>query len=537
MSLNIQVTADVAQAGREIDQFAKTSRTALTNLSLVIQDLPYGFIGIQNNLPFLVKSFQDLSVQVGGTKNALSTLLSSLIGPAGLFFAFSAVTSVITFAIQEYGSLGNAVSALITDQGSLTKQQRDFAKNLAEESTEIVTLTSLYKGFEGNREKQLEIIEKLNKIAPEYFENLKGEKDSIDGITKSLDKYITSFIGKIYIESQQKKINELITKYAEKITLVVDKEVERQKQVETTRKNIEGLSKTNDELFQSTLDNIKRLPKGDIGVGIKPVVVKGTTQQAIDSLKEELKGGLQGVFKELDIFGQFITLEDIPEPKASAKEKIKKRVTDQFSFFLPQESDFIKEFKARAKRFAKLQQDLIERAQIAVTDVGGPGQNNLRSPLLPDKEDLKYYDDYLQELTKIFDKRTRQIQGTIDSFIRRPLSQLFDMLLTKGKSSWEEFGQIVISVLRRIATEIVTSAITKVIANILLPGAGSGVSALLKSFSTASLGDYLGQFPDQANFGGLSGTMGISGQVVFVQRGSDLVGVLNRTNGTINRVG
>jgi len=71
---------------------------------------------------------------------------------------------------------------LITDQGSLTKQQRDFAKNLAEESTEIVTLTSLYKGFEGNREKQLEIIEKLNKIAPEYFENLKGEKDSIDGI-------------------------------------------------------------------------------------------------------------------------------------------------------------------------------------------------------------------------------------------------------------------------------------------------------------------------------------------------------------------
>ena len=99
MSLNIQVTADVAKAGQQIDQFAKSSRIALTNLSLVVQDLPFGFIGIQNNLPFVIKSFQDLSKETGGTANALKSLGSQLIGPGGLFFAFSAVTTGLTLLI------------------------------------------------------------------------------------------------------------------------------------------------------------------------------------------------------------------------------------------------------------------------------------------------------------------------------------------------------------------------------------------------------------------------------------------------------
>mgnify|MGYP003353033058 CR=1 FL=1 len=56
MSLSIEVTTDLSQATKDIDDFSKKSRIALTQLSLVAQDLPYGFIGIQNNVPALVKS-------------------------------------------------------------------------------------------------------------------------------------------------------------------------------------------------------------------------------------------------------------------------------------------------------------------------------------------------------------------------------------------------------------------------------------------------------------------------------------------------
>ncbi len=113
MALVIEGQADFSQAQRSIDDFAKKSRIALTNLSLVVQDLPYGFIGIQNNLPALTQSFAQLSSEAGGTQNALKQIAAGLVGPAGLFLAFSAVTTAITYAVQKYGSLQEAFNALI----------------------------------------------------------------------------------------------------------------------------------------------------------------------------------------------------------------------------------------------------------------------------------------------------------------------------------------------------------------------------------------------------------------------------------------
>ena len=61
---------------------------------------------------------------------------------------------------------------------------------------------------------------------------------------------------------------------------------------------------------------------------------------------------------------------------------------------------------------------------------------------------------------------------------------------------------------------------------------GISLDEYLKSTS------FLDVFGNQAvNFGGVQGNAGLSGQVVFVQRGADLVGVLNRTNTNINRIG
>ncbi len=42
---------------------SKKTRTALTSLSLVAQDLPFGFIAIQNNLPNLISAFGQLDAK------------------------------------------------------------------------------------------------------------------------------------------------------------------------------------------------------------------------------------------------------------------------------------------------------------------------------------------------------------------------------------------------------------------------------------------------------------------------------------------
>ena len=120
-----------------------------------------------------------------------------------------------------------------------------------------------------------------------------------------------------------------------------------------------------------------------------------------------------------------------------------------------------------------------------------------------------------------------------------PFGLLFDNLTTKGKSAFEGFGKMAIGIIKRIAAQLIASGIANLVSNILFPqiGAAKGIMSTLSSFTKG--GGFLG-FGGVANpsFGGVNGGgMSLSGQVVFVQRGSDLVGALNRTNAQINRVG
>ena len=49
----------------------------------MLQDAPFGFIGIQNNLNPLLESFQRLKAETGSTGGAFKALSKSLLGPAG----------------------------------------------------------------------------------------------------------------------------------------------------------------------------------------------------------------------------------------------------------------------------------------------------------------------------------------------------------------------------------------------------------------------------------------------------------------------
>jgi hypothetical protein len=67
---------------------------ALSNLSRVAQDAPYGFIGIANNLNPLLESFQRLSKESGSSSAALKSMVAGLTGPAGIGLALGVVSSL-----------------------------------------------------------------------------------------------------------------------------------------------------------------------------------------------------------------------------------------------------------------------------------------------------------------------------------------------------------------------------------------------------------------------------------------------------------
>jgi hypothetical protein len=137
-------------AKKTIDSFAQIPRASgaatqsLTNLSRIAQDLPYGFIGIANNLNPMLESFQRLKAETGTTGSALKALTGSLTGAGGLGLALGIASSLlVTFGDKLFGSK------------EATEDQNDALKKLNETLDES---QEKFNSFVGS-------IEQLNRLA------------------------------------------------------------------------------------------------------------------------------------------------------------------------------------------------------------------------------------------------------------------------------------------------------------------------------------------------------------------------------------
>lgn len=86
-------------------QGANQATNAMLNLGRVVQDAPFGFIGIANNINPLLESFQRLRAETGSTGATFKALGASLAGGAGLGLAVSLLTSGLTlFSMSGHGA-------------------------------------------------------------------------------------------------------------------------------------------------------------------------------------------------------------------------------------------------------------------------------------------------------------------------------------------------------------------------------------------------------------------------------------------------
>lgn len=222
-------TNNAAPKLEQLGSTSKSARTTLTSLSLAIQDLPFGFIGIQNNLPGVIQGFGTLTATTNGkVLPALKAIGQSLIGPAGIFLAFSAVTSIVTELIQDYGSLGAALEALFGIQKSLTSQIREFNKEYddflkkqqttvkvtqdatASQAGQLAVIQSLTKRATDltlSQQQQKNAVEELQKIDKDFFGNLEYGKSTVNDIQKATEKYTKVLIAKSKIEAYKDEIS------------------------------------------------------------------------------------------------------------------------------------------------------------------------------------------------------------------------------------------------------------------------------------------------------------------------------------------
>jgi hypothetical protein len=215
--IEIGVKVDTAQAARNIDDFSKKSRTALTSLSLVLQDLPFGFIGIQNNLPGLIQGFNELRAQTGSAKSAFSQLASSISGPAGLLLGYSAAISLTTVLVQKYGSLGGALDAFIGKTRSAADIQNKFNKELESSikstSGEIANLESLVKiltDVNSTRSQQIGAYDEINKSYQGLLSNINSENTANEKSIGLIEDRLELYKQQILLEGRRESLIKLI---------------------------------------------------------------------------------------------------------------------------------------------------------------------------------------------------------------------------------------------------------------------------------------------------------------------------------------
>lgn len=170
-----QLTAGVNKAAQSLATLRQSSAqagTAVGNMSRVVQDAPFGFIAISNNLQPLFDDFTRLRGETGSVGGALKALGGSLIGPAGIGFAFAAVTSLITIFTMNMGKAKNEMSEA-EKEAKKFQDGLDGAKASATATgIQLQAYVDIARNGQLPLEQRNEALKKANEIMGEHGEKL-----------------------------------------------------------------------------------------------------------------------------------------------------------------------------------------------------------------------------------------------------------------------------------------------------------------------------------------------------------------------------
>lgn len=555
----------------KLPQAANKGAASLNALGQVARDAPFGFIAIQNNLPILFDQFGALSKQSGGVINGLKSIGSALIGPAGVTFAIGAAISAITALIQNYGSFGAAIDAVFGKQTALSIETLEAAKSLQEFNKEFKTSDQLIRGAQAGTEGQSTRIKSLSKIVLDQSKTFDERNSALKELKKIDEEYFyTIDLGKTSYKELTNTVDNYIRtiKFAASAKALENRISETNSQLVTQRQLLKGL--------ENNLDELKR----------KEINVQGVAATRKD--QEDIKQAQSNVNKQIAVINSLETSLNTNKNALNAfivkQNELRAPVEASTEALKKQEQQLLRNEKATKSGEKKLNQQkqeqqrvdnlyatkkkISEQAKLNKEELDGirsatkerrkgereagagvfiPKQISTVPPSLNNERILseaRATNNTLERLKKEADLTAAY--NLINSTFFAPLDTLFNNFFETGKFAFKEFAQSVLKAISQIVSKIIATGIVTLLASILIPGfsaAGGGLGKTLLSGITGALGFGGGGFGGSKsvaapNFGGVSGGgLQMAGAVNLQLRGSDLVGAINRTNATINRVG
>lgn len=214
-----------ASLGGAVAKGSNQASFALNNLGRVAQDAPFGFIGIQNNIPPLIEAFQQLKNTSGSTGGALKALGASLIGSGGLLLAVSLVTSALTVLAQNPEKVAGAINYLSGVVDDATESQKAYNQELIEtgaaakvEVTSLTGLIAIARNETLSRNARLEALKKVKAEYPEQLDFLTLETIGSKRASEAIDLLSKSLLRKAKIQAAEKLLGDAFVKQLEATT-------------------------------------------------------------------------------------------------------------------------------------------------------------------------------------------------------------------------------------------------------------------------------------------------------------------------------
>jgi hypothetical protein len=558
-TLKITITADNQQAVQNIQQtvtatnslgtaFQKLPNTsnqatyALSNLSRVAQDAPYGFIGIANNLNPLLESFQRLKVEAGSSSGALKAMAQGLMGPAGIGLALGVASSLlVTFGDKLFQSSAaqKAAAEKTKENTDRIKEQKDAIDQVysstAQEVTQVSSLISVLQNENETRNRKLKALEALKKINPEIFNALTLEKGVVLGLNTAYDTYIANLSSVIALKIKQKELEQVTEQILKEQGVTLTQDAKDLIRIGKLFKDSADARKTDVELRQQ---------------GLKETIKQRDEENHLNGLLEKRKKIFESIVelsKNVKVPNEYNAPTTIKENKLLS---------------LQEASDLIKQ---------------INKTNTLLTPLEKPVEDTYF------EEEKKKFDDFLKFITghnqkkadllkKGFDEEKKQLEdlnnqyaqfaNTISQSVTGALFGMYDAM-QQGVSAGDALKEMFSRLLRQMAEMVVQAAIFAGIMSLISGGAAGGGVSFIGAFNKilgipkmaaggiatgptlAMIGEgseseavlplsKLGNIMQGSfNAGAMNGnSMGNNGQ--FVLRGQDLVLAMQRSNSSLN---
>jgi hypothetical protein len=553
-SMNQLSTAQTkaAQTGAAVGNSVKKSNMQWTNLALVIQDLPYGFRGIQNNLPALM----------GG--------IAGMAGP--LYLVGSAVIALFTAWDAGLFKTKNATNALNEAQKQYNETLKSSMGSAGEEIAKMNALVSIAKNQEISMQKRLKAVKSLQDEYPSYFGNLDKEKILNGDVSKATDGVKTAIIERAKATAVASKINKLaaekFAKDEELYQLALQKTARVQAAVNFVRQ------------FPSSAKHLKGLIDASVS-GIRDQ--ENAIKSFVDSIDRELNR-LQKIYTSAETTA--IDLGDTGDDKknkgaAAAKKKLEnaKKEADKLALYVAKrlaasggETKYIAEPELDPSNAAKAFNDkmayekkaskdrvafLREQYQLEVSEAEGSfdkiklAEENMRLALdkgfMDGSVKLSEYIDAILELRKKSNEtvlaETKAVTAELLKIgigLMNALGPALDMLLEKGASIGDVLSRAFEDIIKKLIKVAIAAAIAVAIISLLPGGQGKLAKAggAMKMFGNL-VGGGMGLGSQLfANGGIVSGpTMGLMGEYPGAKTNPEVVAPLDKLKSMIGSGG